>query len=218
MRQLALDIIAPPVPSFDNFVAGRNLEVVTHVRAAAAGHGERFIYLWGEPGCGRTHLLRAAASSGAYVQCEPDSTFDDDGAAPILAADDVERLGERAQVALFNRYNTLREQGGALIASAGVPPVQLQLRADLVTRLGWGLVLQVHALSDEEKTAALSQHAHARGLRLTPETISYLLTHAPRNMGALFATLDELDHHSLEAKRAITVPFIRDYLQKQKSQ
>lgn len=216
MRQLALDIIAPPAPSFDNFVAGRNAEVVAHARAAVAGHGERFVYLWGEAGCGRTHLLRAAAVGGAYVRCEPDSTFDD--TAPLLAADDVDCLGAQAQVALFNRYNALREQGGALLASGRVPPVQLELRADLVTRLGWGLVLQLHALSDEEKHEALAQHAFARGLRLAPEVISYLLTHAPRDMGALFATLDALDHHSLEAKRAITVPFVRDYLQNQKSQ
>jgi len=219
MRQLALDIIAAPAPSFDNFVAGRNAEVIAHVRAAVAGSGERFIYLWGERGCGRTHLLRAAAvdaTHATYVRCEADSDFSDE--APLLAADDVERLGEQAQVALFNRYNVLREQGGTLIASACVPPVQLTLRADLVTRLGWGLVLQVHALNDEEKAEALAQHARARGLRLAHEVIAYLLTHAPRDMGALFATLDALDVHSLESKRAITVPFVRDYLLKKKIQ
>ena len=212
MRQLALDITAPPAPSFDNFVVGRNAEAVAHVRAAMAGGGERFVYLWGEAGSGRTHLLKAAAGANAtYVACDANSRFDD--GAPLLMADDVEQLGPDAQVALFNRYNALREQGGGLIASAPVPPVQLKLRADLLTRLGWGLVVQVHALSDEEKAQALAQHAKARGFTLSHEVIAYLLTHAPRDMGALFATLDALDRHSLETKRSVTVPLVREWLQ-----
>jgi DnaA-homolog protein len=217
MRQLALDITAPPAPTFDNFVVGRNAEALVHLRAAipVAGGGERFIYLWGEAGSGRTHLLKAAAAAAAnanaaYVKCGANSRFDD--GAPLLAADDVERLGADAQIALFNRYNSLREQGGALIASGNVPPVQLALRADLLTRLGWGLVVQVHALSDEEKAQALAQHAKARGFALSKEVIAYLLTHAPRDMGALFATLDALDRFSLETKRAVTVPLTRELL------
>lgn len=212
MKQLALDITSPPAPSFDNFVVGRNAEAIAHVRAAVAGSGERFVYLWGEPGSGRTHLLKAAASgvTATYVACQLNSRFDDD--ASLLMVDDVERLGADAQVALFNRYNALREQGGGLIASAGVPPVQLQLRADLLTRLGWGLVVQVHALSDDEKAQALAQHAKARGFTLPNEVIAYLLVHAPRDMGALFATLDALDRYSLETKRAVTVPLVREWL------
>jgi DnaA-homolog protein len=204
VRQLALDITTPLAPTFDNFIPGRNVELLMQLRAMTGGTGERFVYLWGEPGSGRTHLLKAA--------CEAGTTFDD--MSTLLAVDDVERLGADAQVALFNRYNMLREQGGALIVGGSVPPVQLGLRADLVTRLGWGLVYQVHALTDEEKTRALAQHASARGFALSGEVISYLLTHAPRDMGALFATLDALDRYSLETKRAITVPLLRTLIQK----
>jgi DnaA family protein len=202
-----------PAPTFDQLIAGRNAEAIAHLRAAAAGSGERFIYLWGEAGCGRTHMLKAVAAAtrhATYVACEADSVFDD--AASLLAADDVERLGADAQVALFHRYNALREQGGGLIASGSVPPVQLKLRADLLTRLGWGLVVQVHALTDVEKAQALAQHAKARGFTLSDEVIAYLLNHSPRDMGALFATLDALDRHSLETKRAVTVPLVRAWL------
>lgn len=212
MRQLALDITAPPVPTFDNFVVGRNTEVLAHLHTAIAGSGERFVYLWGEAGSGRTHLLRSAAAGAhaMYVACDANSRFDD--VASSLAVDNVEQLGAEAQIALFNRYNILREQGGCLIASAPVPPMQLKLRADLVTRLGWGLVVQVHALTDDEKAQALAQHAKARGFTLSNDVIAYLLTHAPRDMAALFATLDALDRHSLETKRAVTVPMVRELL------
>lgn len=214
MRQLALDIAVSPAPTFDNFVAGDNREVLAHLKSAVAGQGERFIYLWGEAGSGRTHLLRAAAAAAApdasYVACDAHSVFSDTAA--LLAADDVEVLSADAQVALFNRYNALREHGGSLIASGVVPPVQLKLRPDLVTRLGWGLVLQVHALTDDDKAQALARQAHVRGFVLTDEVISYLLTHAPRDLGALFATLDALDRHSLETKRAVTIPLVREIL------
>ena len=126
MRQLALDITAPPVPSFEHFVVGANAEAIMHLRAACAGSGERFVYLWGEAGCGRTHLLKAVTQvddgrNAAYVACSADSRFDDE--ATLLAVDDVERLGAQAQIALFNRYNALRETGGGLIVSGCVPPV-----------------------------------------------------------------------------------------------
>lgn len=213
MRQLALDITAPPAPSFDNFVVGRNAEAIAHLRAAVTGSGERFVYLWGESGSGRTHLLKAAAAVNAtatYIACEASSAFDDP--APVLAADNVECLGSDAQIALFNRYNALRESAGGLIASGSVPPVQLKLRADLQTRLGWGLVVQVHALTDSEKMHALKQHAQARGFVLPEEVCSYLLAQTPRNMGSLFAALAGLDRFSLETKRAVTIRLLRDYL------
>ena len=212
MRQLALDITASPAPTFDNFVVGRNAEAIAHVRAAITGTGERFVYLWGAPGSGRTHLLKAATAGAdaTYVKCDARSGFEDE--ASLLTVDDVEALGADAQIALFNRYNTLREQGGGLIASASVPPVQLKLRADLLTRLSWGLVVRLHALSDDEKAQALAQQAKARGITLSGEVVSYLLTHAPRDMGALFATLDALDRYSLETKRPVTVPLVRHLL------
>jgi DnaA family protein len=86
----------------------------------------------------------------------------------------------------------------------------------LLTRLGWGLVVQVHALSDDEKAQALARHAQERGFTLSQEVIHYVLTHAPRDMGALFATLDALDRYSLETKRAVTVPLVRTLLQEKK--
>lgn len=208
-----LDITAAPAPTFDNFVVGRNAEVIAQLRSAVVGGSERFVYLWGEAGCGRTHLLKAAVAASvnaSYVACEANSAFDE--SAVLLAADDVECLSAAAQIAMFHRYNALREQGGSLIASGGVPPVQLKLRADLQTRLGWGLVLQVHTLSDDEKTQALIRHANARGFALPQEVCSYLLVNAPRDMGTLLGTLGALDRYSLETKRAVTIPLLRELL------
>jgi DnaA family protein len=99
-----------------------------------------------------------------------------------------------------------------LIASGNAAPAQLALRADLMTRLACGLVYQVHGLDDPEKVAALRCHAEARGFRLSPEVAAYLLRHAQRDMPSLLALLEALDRYSLETRRAITVPLLRELL------
>jgi DnaA family protein len=218
-EQLLLALAPPPAPAFDNFVSGRSLEAQRELeRLAAGGEGERFVYLWGEAGSGRTHLLRATDAAlearnvaCRYVACDARAVEFERGA-DCLLADDVERLSEAGQVALFNAYNALRERGGALVAAGNAPPAELKLRPDLVTRLGWGLGYQVHPLADEEKAAALAEHAERRGFRLAPEVADYLLHHARRDMGSLIAVLDALDRYSLQAHRPVTLPLARELL------
>ncbi|MBI4195197.1 MAG: DnaA regulatory inactivator Hda [Betaproteobacteria bacterium] len=222
MRQLALDLAHSPPPTLENFVPGRNAELLQCLRQLSAeSAGERFIYVWGLPGSGRTHLLRGLVSRerergrrAAYIACTRETVFDPaTGTADCVAADDVERLGTEAQLALFRIYNELRERRGALLASGDRPPARLDLRPDLVTRLGWGLVYEVHALSDDEKVRALRRHAQARGAPVPEEVFAYLLSHAQRDMPTLMAVLDALDRRSLEAKRPITVTLVREFLQ-----
>jgi DnaA family protein len=221
VKQLALDFSVVTPPTFDNFVVGCNAEVVERLRSVVgADGGERFVYLWGARGSGRTHLLKAAVAGlqaagvrAAYFRCTPDDAPDEAlQSMDAVATDDVERLSDDGQIALFNLYNVLREKGGTLVASGHVAPMQLGLRADVVTRLGWGLVYEVHGLSDDEKTRALKDRAAARGFTLQPEVSQYLLTHARRDMPALLAMLDALDRYSLEAKRPVTVPLLRELL------
>jgi DnaA-homolog protein len=216
MKQLVLDIALPAAPTLDNFVPGRNSELVVALYALANGaSNERFIYLWGAGGSGRSHLLRAVANAarrnGRHTVWFDAKVIDfaDDG---LCVADDVHLLGAEAQIALFNLHNRIRGGNGALIASGDAAPAQLRLRPDLVTRLASGLIYQVHGLDDEEKSAVLRRHADMRGFRLPQEVADYLLRHSRRDMPSLLAVLDALDRYSLENKRAITVPLLRELL------
>lgn len=212
MKQLALGIASPPAPSFENFFPGRNAEAVAALSCLAAGGGEPFVYLWGESGSGRSHLLRAVASKSARpVRWFDGVTIPDSRV--LLLADDVERLDAAGQRALFNAFNAQRDAGGALLAAGPVPPARLSLAPELLTRLAWGLVYQLHTLDDGEKAAALGRHAAARGLRLPPEVSDYLLRHVKRDLPTLMGVLDALDRHSLETQRALTVPLVREVLQ-----
>jgi len=199
MQQLLLELAPPPPPTLDNFSPGRNGAAVRALREALAG-GEGFVFLWGPGGSGKTHLLRAFAEAGASATRE------------AAAADDVARLGEAEQLALFDRCNRLRAANGALAASAEAPPAQLPLRPDLRSRLASGIVLQLHPLSDADKAAALAAHAAGRGMALDRELIAYLLSHFDRDMGSQIAMLDALDRYSLLRKRPVTLPLLREAL------
>jgi DnaA-homolog protein len=206
-RQLTLDLVKPPKPSLDNFVVGRNAEAVAAIRAVAGGGGEQFIYLWGDIGAGRSHLLSAlgTVTSPAEVPAWNASQR-------IYAVDDVEGLHESQQQRLFVLLNEVRSTTSArFIAVGNAAPMHLHLRDDVRTRLAWGLVYQVHGLSDEEKSHALSAHATSRGLRLPNEVIEYLLTHLPRDMRTLVAVIDALDTYALAVKKPLTVPLVRQW-------
>jgi len=199
MQQLILDIAPAAEPDFDNFLAGPNAEALERVRALARGElREAIVYLWGNPGSGRSHLLRAALKADAR----------------LVAADDVETLDGAAQQRLFVAINAAREGAAPVLAAGSRPPAQLELREDLRTRLAWGLVYQLRPLSDEEKAAHLRAEAARRGLRLPEEVLAYLLGRLPRDLPSLKAVLESLDRYSLAAKRPVTLPLLREALER----
>jgi DnaA family protein len=218
MRQLLLSLTPPPEPTLENFVPGRNAELLALVSTLArGGESERFVYIWGVPGCGKTHLLRALNSAlrgvdvaaAMYPGTDAESEL---RSGQVVLVDDVDQLSDDAQRKLFNVYNRQRDDGGILVAAGATPASRLPLRKDLVTRLGWGLVYQLHTLSDEEKKSAMAEFARARGFSLSSDIIEYLLARQARDLPGLLALLEALDRYSLEYKRAITIPLVRELL------
>ena len=216
MQQLLLEFAPPPPPTLENFSPGKNGAALKALREALED-GERFVFLWGPSGSGKTHLLRAFAEAAAtvgraaYVQAA-NADWAGTGDLAAVAVDDVSRLDGTGEIALFDLCNRLRGSAGALAASSGAPPARLALRADLRSRLASGIVLQLHPLSDADKAAALHAHAAARGIALDAELIRYFLTHFDRDMGTQIAVLDALDRYSLQRKRPITLPLLKEAL------
>lgn len=235
MHQLILDLLPETPPSLDNFVVGSNGEALAGLAGwLAADSRETLLLLWGEPASGKTHLLRA--SGARYIDAQDDcalasleaaesaedtmaTTMTPESiptrASPVrYAIDNIEALDERGQIALFKLFNRLRAKNGAgrLLAAAAAPPQQLAVREDLRTRLGSGLVYRLQPLSEAEQDAALTAQASRRGLRLPTGALAYLRNRAPRDMRSLSALLDALDRYSLEQRRPITLPLLREVL------
>jgi DnaA family protein len=202
LKQLLLDIQPLAPATLDNFIAGDNAEALHSLKMAIDGANEaRFIYLWGPPGSGKSHLLQA---------CN-DLAHEHD--LPLSVVDDVHTLDDEAQIELFNYFNQLRASGGILITSGIAAPTQMGLRDDLATRLAWGLVYQLHPLSDEEKAKALKTHAKERGMKLPDEVVDYCLRYLRRDLPTLMAVLNALDKWSLTEKKPVTVPMLKKLLQ-----
>jgi DnaA family protein len=227
VEQLVFELAVPEPPSFANFLAGRNAELVDALSAFVTGGPETGMLIWGGPGVGKTHLARAAIALaeerglGTRMFAHP-REIDDEALASVrasaeqvIAIDGIDLADEAAAGRLFTLYNEIKDRQARLIATSRTPLAALSLREDLRTRLGWGLVYELLAIEDDAKPAALAVYAKARGIVLSDDVIEYLLRHGRRDMPSLLATLAALDRQSLAAKRPITVPLLKSWLQRE---
>ena len=217
MKQIPLAIGPEPVRSFENFLPGANAAALAHLLAIAAGAPP--VYLWGPAGSGKTHLLQAAVQR-EQQHGESTAWFGADVAAPWqapehcawLVFDDCEALDAAQQQAAFSLFVEASARGAVVLAAGSVPPVDLAVREDLRTRLGWGHVFALMPLAEPEVRSALRREADRRGTFLSDDVMDYLLTRFARDLKHLMAQLDRLDEFSLSTKRAITVPLLKQML------
>lgn len=222
LTQLLLDLRLNQPPSLDNFIVGENDELLSRLRTLTSSSCFDAIYLWGPTGCGKSHLLNAAASLAlrrrpVLLLADHRPTSADFQAPPggLLIVDDVDMLDEGAQITLFRIFNTARLIGLGLLLAGHKPPVKLKLREDLRTRIGQTLIYEVKTLNDEQKAAALRRHALERGLKVDDGLVRYLLSHGRRDLPSLMAVLDQLDRATLERQRPATLPLLKEALQLQ---
>jgi DnaA family protein len=222
VKQLALGIRLRAEARFASFWPGDNAEVVAALKAATAAP----LWLWGAQGTGKTHLLQAvcaaAGETAAYFPLDRSLALPPEALAgyertPILCVDDVDAVaGDLAwERALFRLFNEAADLGSRLIfAAAAAPRQSLWLLEDWRSRAAACIVYQLRELDDGGRIAALQLRAAQRGLQLPHETAEYLLKRMPRDLHSLFEVLDQLDEASLVAQRRLTIPFIRDALEK----
>jgi DnaA-homolog protein len=222
VKQLALGVRLRAEAVFDSFWPGPNGEIVAALRAPSAAP----LWLWGAAGSGKTHLLQAvcaaAGDSAAYFPLARSHALPAEALAGfersrVLCIDDADAVaGDLAwERALFRAFNEAGELGTRLIFAAAAPPRQPDWRLeDWRSRAAACVVYQLRELDDAGRLEALRLRAAQRGLQLPYETSEYLLKRMPRDLRSLFEVLDQLDEASLAAQRRLTIPFIRDALEK----
>jgi DnaA family protein len=222
MKQLALGVRLRSGAVFESFAPGENSEILTALRSPSALP----MWLWGAKGSGKTHLLQAACAAAgeaaAYFPLDRAFSLPPEALAgyersPVLCIDDVDQVAgdkdwERALFSIFNEAADLRSR---LIFAASVPPRQAAwILDDWRSRAAACVVYQLHELDDAGRIEALRLRAAQRGLQLPHETAEYLLKRMPRDLPSLFDVLDALDEASMVEQRRLTIPFIRDELEK----
>ncbi|MFN4121600.1 DnaA regulatory inactivator Hda [Acidovorax sp.] len=230
MKQLALDIGLATGPTLTRFFAGPNEAALQHLRLAVGDGGSQSArspvptYLWGEPGSGKSHLIKAVRQAlrehgdnvgwlDPSMAAPPD--FDEGWAAVVM--DDVHLYDTAQQATAFNWFvNAISPASGSprwVLAAGDVPPADLPLRDDLRSRLGWGHVFQLQLLGESERRAVLRQEADARGVFLGDDVMDYMLKRFSRDLGSLMQLLDQLDAFALRTQRAITIPLLKTMLE-----
>lgn len=202
-QQLSLALSPAQEPTLENFVVGDNAEAMASVRAFCRGVGPQFLYLWGDSGCGCSHLMRAMAPH----QTQRIPLFDETVA--LYAVDDAQALLGFEQEELFNLMNEVRSHPGYRIAVAGHAPIsQLPLREDIKSRLSWGLVFQLHYLDAESALQEFIRLASGRGIDLDEGVCRWIAVHCPRDIHHLRQFLDDIDAYAMERKRRVTLPLV----------
>jgi len=231
VKQLALGVRLRADAIFESFVSGLNGELIAALREG----GPVPLWLWGSEGSGKTHLLQAVCAAAA---APPNAAAVDAAAAyfplerspalppaalagfencRVLCLDDVDAIAGDLQweQALFRLFNEAAELGTRLIFAARAAPRGIDWSLeDWRSRAAACVVYQLRDLDDSGRLEALRLRAAQRGLQLPPETADYLLRRMPRDLPSLFEILDHLDEASLVAQRRLTVPFIRDALER----
>jgi DnaA family protein len=222
VKQLALGVQLRADAVFESFWPGPNAEIV----AALKKPDPAPLWLWGPRGSGKTHLLQAvcaaAGEAAAYFPLDrslalPPEALSGFERSRVLCVDDPDGVaGDPAwEKALFRLFNDAAELRTRLVFAATVPPRQAEWSLeDWRSRAGACVIYQLRELDDEGRIEALRLRAAQRGLQLPYETSEYLLKRVPRDLPSLFDILDRLDQASLAAQRRLTIPFIRDALEK----
>ena len=213
--------------SFEDYFSGENQEIVNHLQDCVTGAGCNLIYLWGDQGLGKTHLLQASSQlaqqneiTSFYLSLSNHDLRDHsilEGLEDIeiVCIDDFDLIAGKSvwEHAFFSFFNQLHDHNHRLIISASVPPIELPIRlTDLKTRISWGLILKLKPLSEQQTISALSYKARKTGLEISPQVGRFLLSHYSRDLPSLWTLLDRIDHETLAAKRKLTIPFLKQIL------
>lgn len=222
-QQLHLPIEWIREPTLAEFLPGPNAEAVALVSTMAANDGEPFLFLFGNRGTGKTHLLQAAClaatQQGRQTHFVPLGTtgleptlFDDLERLDLVAIDDVQVIAGDAvwERALFHLFNRIREQGRRLLTAANASPDALPLGLpDLRSRLQWGPRYCLLPLSDADCEQLLSESARRRGITLNGEQTRYIMNYHARDPASLLDLVARIDTLGLREQRQPTIPLIR---------
>lgn len=207
-----------PKYSFDNFVIGgsnrfAHAAAVAVAEAPAKAYNPLFIY--GESGLGKTHLLHAIGHyaeslyPGIRVRYVSSEEFTNDfinsiannrasvfqsryREIDILLIDDIQFLQgkDSTQEAFFHTFNTLHDHNKQVVITSDLPPKHLTGFEDRMrSRFEWGLITDVQAPDLETRIAILRKKAQSEKLQVDADILEYMASKVSSNIRELEGTL-----------------------------
>jgi len=224
IKQLPLPVQLPDDATFSSFEVGSNHLLLEHLRLLLQKKAEPITYISGDLGSGKSHLLYSICASSEHSvlvdfsqiqMLSPDMMVGLEHS-DFICLDNIHLLRDNRpwQQAIFDLINRGKESGDCsfvITGDRGPKLLELEL-ADLQSRLTWGLSFNLIPLTDELRISVLVNRAGLRGMNMPEEVARYLLTHCQRDMPTLMSTLEQLDTLSLQQKRKLTIPFVKQAL------
>ncbi|MGC5049331.1 chromosomal replication initiator protein DnaA [Micrococcus porci] len=203
---------------FDTFVIGssnRFAHAAANAVAEAPAKAYNPLFIYGESGLGKTHLLHAIGHYARrlypglrvrYVNSEEftndfiNSIRHDEGASfkavyrnvDILLIDDIQFLADKEATVeeFFHTFNTLYNNNKQVVITSDLPPKQLSGFEDrLRSRFEWGLITDIQPPDLETRIAILRKKAEAEGLVAPPEALEYIASRISTNIRELEGAL-----------------------------
>lgn len=222
MKQLSLPFSINSELLLDNFVGGKNAQIVDFIRQLFTQKSSAVVYIYGDKSSGKTRILQGAVFEAwkrkyeaVYIdfsQFVAAELPDDFSQIDWLCLDNIDSLNTLQQCYLFDLYNIIAELNLKLIISAKPHSSALNVFTDLKTRLGLGVSFQLQRLDDNSKKLVIEEQMKSRNLKIENKVYDYLFKYYSRDLNVLLAAIDDLDKASLQQKRNISIAFVKQQL------
>ena len=222
MNQLGLPISLNSKMLLDNFIG--NSELLNYINSLSDNNEASEIYVYGEEGLGKTHLLQGAVISALndgenaiYIDCNdlfPEHILDSVDEFKLISIDNINFINNTNQDLFFDFYNRARQSKNiTIVVSGNCLPSNLNIMKDMKTRLSLALVFKLDILDDDSTMVVLNNQMSERNLTIDSKVYKYLFKNYSRDLKVLLSVINDLDKLSLQSKQAISIPFVKKTLQ-----
>ena len=222
MNQLGLPISLNSKMLLDNFIG--NSELINYINSLSYNNEASEIYVYGEEGLGKTHLLQGAVIStlndgenAIYIDCNdsfPEHILDSVDEFKLISIDNINFINNTNQDLFFDFYNRARQSKNiTIVVSGNCLPSNLNIMKDMKTRLSLAVVFKLDILDDDSTMVVLNNQMSERNLTIDSKVYKYLFKNYSRDLKVLLSVINDLDKLSLQSKQAISIPFVKKTLQ-----
>ena len=221
MNQLGLPITLNTSMLLESFVA--NNELLRSINQLFLDENSSEVFIYGASGQGKTHVLQGGVlraleidKSAIYIDCSesfPEHIFDFIDRLDFISFDNVHLISTENQEVFFDLYNRARQAQIIILVSADSLPSNLEVMKDIKTRLSLAAVYKLEELNDELIMSVINSQMSQRNLSVNSSVYEYLFKNYSRDLKLLLSTLDDLDKASLQAKKPISIPFVKKFLE-----
>ncbi len=203
MRQLALPFAAEQGFAAEDFCSAPSNALAREWLAQPEGWSNGRLVLWGEEGCGKTHLLHIWAAANQATLLDGGTLQGLIRPTAPVAVDDADIVPDPRT--LLHLLNAATEAGVPVLMTARTPPARQSYKlADLGSRLRASEAVEIRAPEDELLALLLTRLTAERQLTLRIAVRNYLLTHLPRTAAALREAVARLDRIAFDRGARLT--------------